>query len=130
VSLRAERAAAAAARREAKAAAAARAARTHARYVERTYGLEPGEYDRMLEAQGGRCAICMKQPRAKRLSVDHDHNTGRVRALLCQPCNRGLRSFEHDYPAAQNAANYIQAIADAYLENTRDSTDTLARSAA
>lgn len=110
--------AAAQARREAKAKAEARRARNHARYVERTYGLAPGEYDRMLAAQDGRCAICAKQPRTKRLSVDHDHRTGRVRALLCQPCNRGLRSFEFDYIPAQQAAIYVQAIADAFIEDS------------
>lgn len=92
--------------------------RLHRRYVERQYGLEPGQYDRMLEEQDGRCAICGKYPRSKRLSVDHDHNTQRVRALLCQPCNRGLRSFEWDYIPAQRAATYLQAIADSYLETT------------
>lgn len=109
----AEARAAAQARRDARARAAEQNARRHARYVERTYGLEPGEYDRMLEAQDGRCAICGKQPRSKRLSVDHDHDTNKVRALICQPCNRGLRSFEYDYIPAQQAAYYIQAIADA-----------------
>ena len=46
---------------------------------DRKYGLAPGEYDRMLERQGGGCAIC-KQPcaRERRLSVDHCHSTGRV----------------------------------------------------
>jgi hypothetical protein len=122
VSLRDEARARAQAKRDAKAKAEARSARTHARYVERTYGLGPGEYDRMLEAQDGRCAICGKQPRSKRLSVDHDHRTGRVRALLCQPCNRGLRSFEFDYIPAQQAAIYIQAIADAFHEETPDGT--------
>ena len=113
----AETRAAAQARRDAKAKLEAQRARAHARYVERTYGLEPGEYDRMLEAQDGRCAICGKQPRTKRLSVDHDHNTGRVRGLLCQPCNRGLRSFEFDFIPAQQVAYYVQAIADAYRED-------------
>ena len=91
--------------------------RRHRRYVERTYGLAPGEYDRMFEAQDGRCAICAKQPRSKRLAVDHDHRTGKPRALLCVVCNRGLRSFEFDYIPAQQAAIYIQAIADAFQEN-------------
>ena len=129
MSIRSDRAAATRARRETKAKATARAVQAHARYVERTYGLEPGEYDRMLEAQDGRCAICMKQPRSKRLSVDHCHHCNRVRALLCQPCNRGLRSFEWAPHAAQNAATYIQAIGD-HLNDDNNSTDPLARSAA
>lgn len=88
-----------------------RSDRTHERYVQRAYNLAPGEYARMLAEQDGRCAICMKQPRSKRLSVDHDHTTGRVRGLLCQPCNRGLRSFEFEVYAAANAASYLGSIA-------------------
>ena len=44
----------------------------------------------MLVAQGGVCAICKFPPKAVRLSVDHDHITGRVRGLLCNVCNRKI----------------------------------------
>jgi len=94
-----------------RAAAQAKSDRTHELRVMRVYGLEPGQYARMLAEQFGRCAICMKQPRSKRLSVDHDHTSGRVRGLLCQPCNRGLRSFEFEVYAASNAAAYLESIA-------------------
>jgi len=50
----------------------------------REYGMVPGQYAAMLKAQGGRCAIC---DRCRKLSVDHCHQTGAVRGLLCQPCN-------------------------------------------
>lgn len=109
------------AQRAARAKAAERAARAHERYVQRTYGLAPGEYDRMFEAQDGRCAICLKQPRSKRLSVDHNHETGKPRSLLCQPCNRGLRSFEFDIPQATLAAQYISAIADDLARHRQES---------
>lgn len=52
------------------------------------YGLTLEEYDRMLETQGGGCGICGgTNPDGRRLHVDHDHKTGKVRGLLCINCN-------------------------------------------
>ncbi|MDV7099702.1 endonuclease domain-containing protein [Gordonia amicalis] len=69
----------------------AMAAQSHRRHVQRAYDLADGEYDRLLVAQGGRCAICLRRPpRNRRLAVDHDHDTGEVRGLLCTDCNRIL----------------------------------------
>jgi hypothetical protein len=53
-------------------------------------GVDDDEYERMLEAQGGGCAICGAKPKTRRLHVDHDHATGKVRGLLCHRCNRAL----------------------------------------
>lgn len=71
----------------------------------RTYGITPEEYQRMLEEQNGLCAIC-HQPermklrgRVKQLCVDHDHATGKVRRLLCHPCNAKLGWVENNLPA-------------------------------
>ena len=91
----------------------ARAARAHDGYVSRTYGLERGEYARMLEAQGGRCAICTRRPRNRRLAVDHNHETGAIRGLLCYTCNHFVLGFvEFDPIAAYNAAVYLMGIAE------------------
>ncbi len=47
----------------------------------------------MLEQQGGRCAICLREPTTKRrLDMDHDHSSMRVRGLLCPICNQRLDS--------------------------------------
>ena len=46
------------------------------------------EYDRLLAAQGGGCAICGNKPRTRKLSVDHDHESGKIIGLLCVNCNR------------------------------------------
>jgi len=59
----------------------------HARMAERVYG---ADYDRMLKRQQGRCAGCGGRPRKKRLAIDHDHKTGKVRGLLCSTCNHDL----------------------------------------
>jgi hypothetical protein len=58
------------------------------------YGLSAAEYDRLLALQGGVCRICKETcSTGKRLAVDHDHETGKVRGLLCRRCNRGLGHF-------------------------------------
>lgn len=59
------------------------------------FGITPAQYDLMFEAQGGLCAICKKEcPSGRNLAVDHDHDTGAVRALLCVVCNRNLGVYE------------------------------------
>lgn len=69
---------------------------THRSYVAKTYGIPEGDYDRMLEAQNGLCAICLGRPVSKRLAVDHDHKTNEVRGLLCSRCNHDLLGAAHD----------------------------------
>ncbi len=60
------------------------------------YGIAADDYDRMLAEQGGGCAMCGRTgyPSGRRLSVDHDHRTGTVRALLCQGCNVKVGHYE------------------------------------
>lgn len=48
------------------------------------------EYEAMLTAQDGHCAVCPAVPKNRRLDVDHDHRTGKVRGLLCHTHNRRL----------------------------------------
>jgi endogenous inhibitor of DNA gyrase (YacG/DUF329 family) len=59
------------------------------------YGITVDDYDHMFALQGGVCAICKDVcGTGRRLCVDHDHNTGRVRGLLCMSCNQKLGWFE------------------------------------
>lgn len=80
----------------------------------KTYGLTEVDYQRMLATQNGRCAICgTTQGRRKSddhpLYVDHDHKTGKVRGLLCQPCNSALGMFEDDPERLRKAIAYLSS---------------------
>ena len=65
-------------------------------------------YDKILEMQGGGCAICGIEPEEGRyLDVDHDHETDRVRGLLCNSCNKGLGMFSDSQERLVKAAGYL-----------------------
>lgn len=64
-------------------------------HLRRRYGIGSADYERMYEAQDGRCAIC-RQSSAQRFHVDHDHASGRVRGLLCMRCNTALGHMESE----------------------------------
>jgi len=74
------------------------------------YGITLADYDNLLMAQDGKCAICKttETGKHKRFQVDHNHTSGVVRGLLCGPCNRRLGAIE-------NESWYAKAIE--YLEN-------------
>jgi hypothetical protein len=74
----------------------------------RRYGLTPEEYDLMLVLQDGLCAICHRPPTDIKLAVDHDHETGTVRGLLCPSCNNGLGRFRDDPALLTRAADYLK----------------------
>jgi Recombination endonuclease VII len=76
------------------------------RYLRKTYGITEAQYNELLAYQGGCCAICRKPPKGRRLAVDHDHKTGKVRGLLCYFCNsrflgRGRESAAMHLAAAE-----------------------------
>lgn len=79
--------------------------------VQTVYGLAPGDYEKLLAAQGGRCAItgCRATGKTKRLAVDHDHASGEVRGLLCGPHNQ-LIGYNRDSPEAfRSMAEYLES---------------------
>jgi hypothetical protein len=84
-------------------------AKAHEARVCATYGLEPGEYAKRYAEQDGRCAICRRATGAtRRLSVDHDHATGKVRGLLCRPCNDLLGHARDDLYFFVRAYHYLK----------------------
>ena len=84
-------------------------------YLRRKYNITEAEYDALLAAQGGVCAICGKRPGRVRLGVDHDHATGKVRGLLCVRCNKALGPFEWSVAVLERAAVYMSKIAEGRL---------------
>lgn len=73
------------------------------------YGITADEYQSMLVSQNGVCAICKKKCTCGRsLAVDHNHETGLVRGLLCSKCNRAIGLFDDSYELLLVAANYLQ----------------------
>jgi hypothetical protein len=71
------------------------------------YGLTTDEFEAMLSAQDRRCYICRMRQGKKHLSVDHDHATGEVRGLLCQPCNRYIGRLKDDPVLGQRLVTYL-----------------------
>ena len=101
-------------------------ARSHERMVGKTYGLAPGEYERMYKEQGGTCAICQRATgKTKRLAVDHDHDTGLVRGLLCGPCNQMVGYFRNSPEAFRRAAEYLERAAERNRSNIASHDDNV-----
>ena len=76
--------------------------------LKRNYGISVERYEEMVEDQRGLCAICESPPpEGKRLSVDHDHEIGVVRSLLCAKCNHGLGAFSEDPARLFSAIWYL-----------------------
>lgn len=73
------------------------------------YGISAEEYDRMLAAQRGVCAICAGPcTTGRRLAVDHCHRTGIVRGLLCAMCNTAIGKMRDDPDLLRAAALYLE----------------------
>ena len=77
------------------------------------HGVTPEHYERLLVQQNHVCAIC-DQPETqlmkgtlRTLSIDHDHNTGEIRGLLCHNCNAGLGQFHDQRTLLEAAAAYL-----------------------
>lgn len=84
--------------------------RKKAIHLKAVFGMTLADYDALLERQAGGCAICgtPKSKNGRKLAVDHCHETGRIRGLLCNRCNYGIGQF-HDRPDfLLRAAEYVQ----------------------
>jgi len=89
----------------------------HADTLRRKYGLTVDDYNARLSAQGGGCAICRKeQDGGKKLVVDHCHETGVVRGLLCDGCNQAIGRLGDNSRSVQRAVSYLAAFEDSMEE--------------
>lgn len=85
--------------------------------LQKAYGISFDEYKAMFDAQNGVCAIC-SLPEADStngathlLAVDHDHESGKVRALLCKRCNTAIGLLKHDRDLLKQAISYLELYA-------------------
>lgn len=80
-------------------------------YYARHYGLSKQRFDAMMRSQNDACAVCkrlFKEMSSKNIHVDHCHDTGIVRGILCVYCNRGIECFFNDSESLRNAADYLE----------------------
>lgn len=91
-----------------------RRSRVFAWRLKRQFGITVQQFEEMLEAQAGCCAICGELPQESkghrnkhRLHVDHDHETGVVRGLLCNNCNAGLGYLGDSVKNLRKAVKYL-----------------------
>ena len=78
--------------------------------LKRYYGMTLADYESLLAAQGGKCAICEREQNCslhKRLYVDHDHKTMTIRGLLCYRCNAALGQLGDCVEGLQKGINYL-----------------------
>lgn len=78
------------------------------RHLIRKYGMSLDQYDSLFKAQEGQCAICQSVLECH-LNVDHDHKTGIVRGLLCNPCNRMLGHARDSVANLLAGAKYLES---------------------
>lgn len=81
------------------------------RYYARHYGLSKQQFDAMMAAQENACAVCrrpFKEMSSRNVHVDHCHDTGLVRGILCVYCNRGIGCFFNNPEALNSAASYLK----------------------
>ncbi len=81
--------------------------------LKRRFGISVDEYNKLLAEQGGVCSICGRpethtyRGKTKKLSVDHNHETGEIRGLLCYKCNLGIGQFEDSIELLDRAKRYL-----------------------
>lgn len=75
--------------------------------LRKKYGITVEDWDRMYDQQLGRCAICFCTLADVKTCVDHNHQTGEVRGLLCNTCNQGLGYFGEDLERMRRAIAYL-----------------------
>lgn len=82
--------------------------------IRRNYGISMKDYQHLLELQNGVCAICKttetigRGGQQTRLVVDHNHQTGQLRGLLCHKCNKALGQLNDNADLFDAAANYLR----------------------
>lgn len=78
--------------------------------LKKKYGITAEEFDLMFEAQGRSCVVCLRTESrgSGAFHVDHDHATGRIRGILCQPCNTTLGKCDDRPDLLRRLADYLE----------------------
>jgi hypothetical protein len=76
-------------------------------YLKRTYKLTPEQVGALVTRQGGVCRVCQAAPA---VHIDHDHDDGRIRGVLCFKCNAGIGQFADDPGRLRRAAAYLEDV--------------------
>ena len=87
------------------------------RRLKQEYGMTVADVERMLEDQSGKCLICEDGIDMTTRHVDHCHDAGFVRGLLCGECNMGLGKFKDSTERLRKAADYLQRKPTAFRRN-------------
>jgi hypothetical protein len=78
--------------------------------MRKQYGISTQQFAELLEFQGGGCAICAKpiENIRRRMNIDHDHETNKVRGILCTGCNTGIGHLGDNIEGLQRALYYLE----------------------
>ena len=101
--------------------------RVRGRTLKRKYGITLDDFNRMLASQGGHCALCPSLPEDQKngtLVVDHCHSTGKIRGLLCNPCNTAIGLFRESKETLKKAIDYL-TVAETGTISTNKQGNTL-----
>ncbi len=85
-------------------------AKRHRSLLSEKFGITADDYNKMFQSQDGKCWICQKHQSVlkKRLFVDHDHSTGKIRCLLCQRCNFAIGLLDESKETFLRALSYLE----------------------
>jgi hypothetical protein len=72
------------------------------------YGITADDYYELYKQQDGKCAICGVPKPARKLGVDHNHENGLLRGLLCSRCNNGIGIFQDNTEWLQKSIDYLE----------------------
>lgn len=78
------------------------------RRLKANFGITPEDYEVLHKEQKGCCAVCARRSETRRLDVDHDHKSGKIRGLLCRRCNLVLGHMKDDPALLRQAAAYLE----------------------
>jgi hypothetical protein len=84
----------------------------YSKHLEKNYGITVEQWKLMFESQGFACAICRTTTNSsnQKWSTDHCHTTGKVRGILCQPCNTGIGLLKDNVDVLQQAIEYLKNV--------------------